>query len=97
MSSESSQNKEINQIKVNFMAIQKDIDYTKVKVDSIEDKLDAFIDKANCTYATKQEMREQQERVQRINHFLNKVMWTSIVALLGFIATIFKEVIMSNL
>ena len=104
MSQENTYNKQVNEIKVNFMALQKDIEYTKEKVQSIDNKLNHFINTADSKYARCEDLTKQRERIEdqekkldNMNRFLNKVLITAVIALIGFIATLFKDAFLNSL
>lgn len=93
----------INNIRITMAETQRDISYTKEKVQSIDNKLNHFIKTADDKYARCEDLNkqnkkldEQDAKLDNMNKFLNKVLLTAVLALLGFIATLFKDVIMSN-
>jgi hypothetical protein len=81
---------EIINLQIDMAKLQQDVSYTKEKVRGINDNLNAFIEKADNCYARK-------DKVDKLERFVSRVMWTAIIALFGFVFTIFREVILDKL
>lgn len=61
-----------------IVKLNMDMTYVKKEVDTINNKLDAFILSANETYANKQEVHYLEERINRLD-LDNEAQWKKII------------------
>jgi leucyl-tRNA synthetase len=84
------QDKEIMELRLNMAEIKTDMKYTKEKVNSIESKLDKFIECADNKYAGKdieQTVKEHSKKINKMNLTMAKYVGyaSGIVAIVVFI------------
>jgi uncharacterized coiled-coil protein SlyX len=84
------QDKEIMELRLNMAEIKTDMKYTKEKVNSIESKLDKFIECADNKYAGKdieQTVKEHSKKIDKMNITMAKYVGyaSGIVAIVVFI------------
>lgn len=88
---------EVTQLKIDMAKLQTDISYIKNDVSDIKETVKGFIEKADCTYATKEEHKTQTQKIEKLEALVNRIMWAVIVALIGFFVGIIREIIINNL
>ncbi len=86
--------------------MQENVNHTRERVDNINSKLDSFINKVEQEYATKREVRNQQETInancesianlQRL--FRNFLIWAvvTLLSVIGFFFATASDVIINN-
>jgi len=84
------QDEDIVGLRLNMAEIQTDLKYTKEKVNTIEDKLDKFIDSADTKYAGKnieETVKENSLKISKMNLIFAKYIGyaSGIVAVIVFI------------
>ena len=63
----------------------------ETKIDKIDIKLDNFIDKCDKEYATKEDLKSNSEKINKIENILGKINWIIISSvILALLALIIK-------